>query len=45
LDFVWRLLKRYRQTWRVDPKPHGGGQRRKLGAYETQVLKGCSLPR
>ncbi len=39
LDFVWRLLKRYRQTRRVDPKPHGGGQRRKLGAYETQVLK------
>jgi transposase len=39
LDFVWRLLKRYQQTRRVDPKAHGGGQRRKLRESDEAVLK------
>jgi transposase len=39
LDFVFRLMKRYRQTLGVDPKPHGGGQVRKLTAYDARVLK------
>ncbi len=38
-DFVWRLIKRYRQTGRVDPKPHGGGQPRKLSRSDEQILK------
>lgn len=39
LDFVWRLLKRYRQTRRVDPKPHGGGQPRKLRELDEAILE------
>ncbi len=38
LDFVWRLLDRYRRTGRLNPKPHGGGPPRKLSRADEQVL-------
>lgn len=30
LNFVYRLLKRFRQTGRVEPQPHGGGNPPKI---------------
>ena len=38
VDFVWRLLDRYRRTGRVNPKPPGGGPPRKLSRSDEQVL-------
>ncbi len=34
LSFVKRLLKRYKDTGKIEPKPHGGGQRSKLKPRE-----------
>ncbi len=31
-SFVWKLLERYRDTGKVNPKPHGGGAKPKLTA-------------
>jgi|GEM_PF-393275 len=33
LSFVQDLLRRYRRTGRVEPKPHGGGNPGKIGPY------------
>ena len=38
LDFVWRLLTRYRHTHGVAPKPHGGGIPRKLKRSQEDLL-------
>jgi transposase len=38
LDFVWRLLTRYRHTHRVAPKPQGGGIPRKLKRSQEDLL-------
>lgn len=38
LNFVWLLIERYRRTGGVNPKPHGGGQRRKLSPEQEQVM-------
>ena len=39
LDFVWRLLDRYRRTGRLNPKPPRGGAPRKLSRADEQVLR------
>lgn len=38
LNFVWLLIDRHRRTGSLDPKPHGGGQRRKLDVVQEQQL-------
>ena len=35
---VWLLLKRFRTTGKVDPKPHGGGQPAKLDVVDFLVI-------
>ena len=35
---VWLLLKRFRATGKVDPKPHGGGQPAKLDVVDFLVI-------
>lgn len=37
LSFVHELLRRYRQSGSVAPKPHGGGNPGKLGPYLSVV--------
>ena len=37
LSFVHDLLRRYRQTGSVAPKPHGGGNPGKIGPYVSVV--------
>lgn len=37
LGFVQQLLKRYRETGQVAPKPHGGGQVAKLRPHQERV--------
>jgi transposase len=39
LNFVWLLLQRFRKTGRVDPKPHGGGQKRKIERADLIILR------
>ncbi len=39
LNFVWLLLERFRETGRVDPKPHGGGQPPKIQGEELEALQ------
>ncbi len=39
LDFVWRLVKRWRETDQVDPKPHGGGQPPKIDGERLERLR------
>ena len=41
LSCVWLLLKRFRETGQVDPKPHGGGQRAKIQGKDLEML--CQL--
>lgn len=38
LYFVWTLIVRYRETGKVDPKPHGGGQQSKIDESGLNVL-------
>lgn len=38
LSFVQSLLKRYRETGSVDPKPHGGGQTPKLTPQQLAIV-------
>lgn len=33
-SFVWKLLNRYGEIGRVDPKPHGGGAKPKLNQQQ-----------
>ncbi len=40
LNFVWLLLERWRETGRVDPKPHGGGQPPKIDDDHLELLRG-----
>ena len=37
LGFVQELLQRYRQTGRVDPKPHGGGNPGKVRTHLAEI--------
>lgn len=39
VSFVVNLMKRYRETGRVDPKPRGGFRHGKLGPYRTFILR------
>ena len=39
LTCVWLLLKRYGETGKVDPKPHGGGQKARIQGEGSQVLR------
>lgn len=36
---VWLLLKRFRETGQVDPKPHGGGQKAKIEGKDVELLR------
>ena len=36
---VWLLLVQYRNTGKVDPKPHGGGKPRKIDEASLQQLR------
>jgi transposase len=38
LYFIWTLIVQYRQSGKVDPKPHGGGQRPKLDGASLTIL-------
>ncbi len=42
LNFVWRLLVRWRETGRVDPKPHGGGQPLRVQGEHLETLRAVS---
>lgn len=37
-SFVWKLLERYRDTGKVNPKPHGGGAKPKLNQQQMAVV-------
>jgi putative transposase len=37
-SFVKRLLKRYKDTGKMEPKPHGGGQRSKLEPKQLEIV-------
>lgn len=39
VNFVSTLLKRFRQTGKVDPKPHGGGCKPSIGAGGEHLIK------
>ncbi len=34
----WKLLERYRETGKVNPKPHGGGAKSKLNQQQMAVV-------
>lgn len=38
LSFVEKLLRRYRATGRITPRPHGGGRRRAVTSRHEPVL-------
>ncbi|MDZ8023503.1 MAG: transposase [Nostoc sp. DedQUE11] len=38
LSFVQSLLRRYRSSGTVEPKPHGGGQSAKLNSEEVALI-------
>jgi transposase len=38
-SFVYRLLKRYKVTVSVEPKPHGGGKQPLLNSQQIDVLR------
>ena len=38
LSFVQTLLKRYRETGTLEPKPHGGGQSPKLSSEQSALI-------
>lgn len=39
LYFIATLLKRYKETGKVDPKPHGGGQQPKIDEERLSTLR------
>jgi transposase len=39
LSFVRDLTRRYRETGKVEPKPHGGGAVAKLGAAQLPIVQ------
>jgi transposase len=39
LSFVMALVKQFRDTGRIDPKPHGGGKKRKIAGTDLFVLR------
>lgn len=41
-SFVWRLIKRFRKSGRVAPKPHGGGLEPKLDQVDLIILREVS---
>src|SRR5919202_6333654 len=38
-SFVKRLLKRYKDTGKIEPKPHGGGQRSKVEPEQLEIVR------
>jgi len=40
LNFVWLLIERFRETGRVDPKPHGGGQQPVIAGKDVDTYGG-----
>jgi transposase len=38
LSFIQKLLKQWRETGEVNPKPHGGGQKLKLSSDQIILL-------
>jgi transposase len=41
-SFVWRLVKRFRKSGSVVPKPHGGGPKPKLDQVDLVILREVS---
>jgi len=41
-SFVWRLIKRFRKSGRVAPKPQGGGLKPKLDQIDLLILREVS---
>ena len=41
-SFVWRLVKRFRKSGNVAPKPHGGGLKPKLDQVDLVILREVS---
>ena len=39
LSFVRDLMRHYRQTGSIEPKPHGGGATAKLGAPQLPIVQ------
>ena len=39
LSFIRDLMRQYRQTHRIEPKPHGGGATAKLGSSQLSVIQ------
>lgn len=39
LSFVLALVKQFRATGRIDPKPHGGGKKRKITGADLLILR------
>ena len=37
-SFVWKLLERYGEMGKVNPKPHGGGAKSKLDTQQLAVV-------
>jgi len=37
--FVFTLLKQFRQTGKLDPKPHGGGRRTAIETQDQNFIK------
>lgn len=38
-SFVKRLLKRYKDTGTIEPKPHGGGQRSQVKPQQLEIVR------
>jgi transposase len=45
VSFVVKLMKLYRETGRVDPKPRGGFRHGKLGVHRVFILRQVELRR
>ncbi|MDF5724514.1 MAG: transposase [Rhizonema sp. PD37] len=39
LSFVQTLINRYQDLGRIEPLPHGGGQKAKINANQSEILK------
>jgi len=42
LSFVMALVKQFRETGRLDPKPHGSGKQRKIAGANLLIFKAVS---
>ncbi|MDF5713875.1 MAG: transposase [Rhizonema sp. NSF051] len=39
LSFIQTLINRYQDLGRIEPLPHGGGQKAKINAKQSEILK------